>query len=135
MSYMERSSHTKSCFAQVYNTANWSYTSAPNTLTESWLTASGNGATFTGGGYTFGFLQSTSAAYSLASLEIGSANTPRWQHGKYLDIARNSSTRTVSDDQAVNYGTSLVHYKGVVWYSYWGAYNSSSRFNVIRMES
>ena len=135
MSYMERSALTKSCFAQVYNTANWTYTSTPNTLTETWLTSSGNGATFTGGGYVFGFLQSISTAYAMGSLEIGSASEDRWTHGKYLDIARSSGTRTACDDQAVNYGTSLVHYKGSVYASYWGTYNSTSRFNVMRMES
>lgn len=135
MSYMERSVFTKSCFAQVYNTTSWGYTSTPDTLTETWLTSSGNGATFTGGGYTFGFLQSANLAYALGAVEIGSASEDRFTHGMYLDIARDSSTRTASDDQAVNYGASLVHYRGAFLSGYWGNYASSSRFNVIRMES
>lgn len=135
MSYMERSVFTKSCFAQVYNTTNWTYTTNPNTLTETWLTSSGNGATFTGGGYTFGFLQATNASYALGAVQLGSANESRFTHGMYIDINLSSGTRTIMDDQAVNYGTSLQHYKGPVYSDYWGSYLPSSRFNVIRMES
>ncbi|MGA0206431.1 MAG: hypothetical protein ACO3LT_01440 [Ilumatobacteraceae bacterium] len=135
MSYMERSVFTESCFAQVYNTANWSYTSTPNTLTETWLTSSGNGAIFSGGGYVFGFLQATASSYAMGSVELGSANEARFTHGQYLDIAQSSSTRTHCDDQVINYGTSLQHYQGVVYFTFWGTYLNTSRFNVIRMES
>ena len=133
MSFLQRISDDTNPFAQVYNdTTNWTYNSRPDTVSETWLTASGSYAyEFTGNGYIFGFM--TSSAYSLGELRFVSSTAPRYRSGFYCSTG--VQTWDASDDEAIGYGNNVQGYQGSFYPDAWGAYAPSSRFNIIRMEA
>ena len=132
MSYTQRNTSNKSPFAMTYNTSTWNSTTSPDTATQTWLTSAGNGFNFTGSGYVFGFL--VAEPTTLAAVTLGSNNNPRFTWGEFTQTDSSAATRTQSDDMCIYYGSSTKHYQGSIYYSSWGSYSNTSRFNVIRME-
>ena len=132
MSYLQRTALAESPFAQTYNTGTWNVSTSPNTATSpNWMSASGNGHSFTGSGYIFGFVFPTSNV--LGALGVGSSSAAQYTRGITID-ASTSSTRIMSDDMAIGYASDTKHYQ-ISGYSFpWPSYTADSRFNVIRME-
>lgn len=134
MSYTQRNTTDKSPFAMTYHTSTWNISTSPNTATQTWLTSSGNGFTFTGSGYVFGFLVAE-PYQNLAAVKLGDTNNPRFTWGEFIETTNHSGTRSQSDDMCIYYGNNTKHYQGAVYHTYWNSYSNTSRFNVIRMES
>ena len=134
MSYTQRSTTDKSPFAMTYHTSTWNISTSPNTTTQTWLTSSGNGFTFTGSGYVFGFLVAE-PYQNLAAVKLGDTNNPRFTWGEFIETTNSSGTRSQSDDMCIYYGNNTKHHQGAVYHTYWNSYSNTSRLNVIRMES
>lgn len=133
MSYIQRKRDTESPFSQTYNTATWNVSTSPNTTTSpNWMTSNGNGYSFTGNGYVFGFIQ-PSSGNSIAGLGIGSSNPAYYTRGMLLDNS-GSTLGAMNDDMCINYSNNTKHYHFNQYFGSAPSYTASSRFNVIRME-
>ena len=93
MSYTQRNTTDKSPFAMTYHTSTWNISTSPNTATQTWLTSSGNGFTFTGSGYVFGFLVAE-PYQNLAAVKLGDTNNPRFTWGEFIETTNHSGTRS-----------------------------------------
>lgn len=132
MSYTPISSDNTNPFAQTINTStsNLSFSSGRfNSVSETWLQNNygNNGHSFTGKGFIFGTLHpatNSAAAFSICN------NTDRYTCGEYLYYP--NSSRAVSDDEAISYGSNTERFKFSGWQA--NACGINSRINVIRME-
>ncbi len=131
LSYNQRTTTTVTPFAQVTNSSNWGIgnTFQPDTVSETWLTSVTGGYEFIGKGYMFGFLIPTDAAIS--AVGVGDDTTPdRYTCGYYFYPG--NAGRAFSDDEFVNYGTTVRHRKVDPYY--WPQASNQSRINVMRVE-
>ncbi len=132
MSYNQRTTATVTPFAQITNSSNWGTvdTFQPNTTSETWLNSVTGGYEFTGKGYMFGFLIPTAAAIS--AVGVGDDTTPDLYTCGYYFYPGNAG-RAFSDDEFVNYGTTVRHRKVNPYY--WPESSNQSRINIMRVES